>query len=78
LTEDRDLESLNELIVRPWGYRGLTVKEAKGCLLIDLDGRSYIDTTSSYFVQNIGHCPQYTQIAFVQNMLFFSLTSVQR
>lgn len=56
MTENRDLESVSEIIIRPWWYRGLIVKEAKGSILIDLNGRSYIDTTSSFFVSNIGHC----------------------
>ncbi len=46
-------------IMRPWSHpkgEPVIVARAKGCEVTDIHGKTYLDLTSGYFVNNAGHC----------------------
>ena len=46
-----------EVVMRPWsGGPPLVIVEARGCQVTDEQGRDYLDFTSGYFVNQVGHC----------------------
>ncbi len=55
-------------VLRPWsGGDPVPLVDGKGCVVTDADGKSYLDFTSGYFVNNAGHChPQVMAAAAAQ------------
>jgi 4-aminobutyrate aminotransferase-like enzyme len=48
-----------EYVMRPWAHPAgepVIVDHAKGCNVTDVHGKTYLDLTSGYFVNNAGHC----------------------
>ena len=47
-----------EYILRPWSGSGepVPIVDARGCVVTDADGKSFLDFTTGYFVNQAGHC----------------------
>lgn len=60
LTESQDLfERRKKIVANGVGvFNTATVKEAKGAIIIDVDGRELIDFAGGIGVVNAGHCPE--------------------
>jgi 4-aminobutyrate aminotransferase-like enzyme len=46
-------------VMRPWSHPAgepVIIDSAKGCHVTDVHGKTYLDLTSGYFVNNAGHC----------------------
>jgi 4-aminobutyrate aminotransferase-like enzyme len=53
-------------VLRPWSGSGepVPIVRASGCHVTDADGKTFLDFTSGYFVNNVGHChPRVTKAA---------------
>ncbi len=47
-----------QFVIRPWSGSGepVPVVDAKGCNITDAHGKTFLDLTSGYFVNQAGHC----------------------
>jgi 4-aminobutyrate aminotransferase-like enzyme len=57
------------VVLRPWSGSGepVPIVEARGCTVTDEDGKSFLDFTSGYFVNQAGHChPRIVEAATAQ------------
>ncbi len=51
------MERRREAVARaPYNVTEIFIKEAKGAMIRDIDGREYIDFAGGIGVQNVGHC----------------------
>ncbi len=55
-----DIEAKDrQFVMRPWSHppgEPVIIDHARGCVVTDVHGKSYLDFTSGYFVNNAGHC----------------------
>jgi 4-aminobutyrate aminotransferase/(S)-3-amino-2-methylpropionate transaminase len=60
LTTPESIEAADQkYVMRPWTHPAgepVIVAKAKGCTVTDVHGKTYLDLTAGYFVNNAGHC----------------------
>ncbi len=58
-------------VMRPWTHPAgepVIVAKARGCTIIDIHGKEYLDLTAGYFVNNAGHCHPHVVEAATKQM----------
>ena len=61
------LERDRDVVTRPWSGNPLPIVSAKGCNVTDESGKTFLDFTSGYFVNQAGHChPKIVEAATAQ------------